>query len=150
MNKQTIIEQVHWELDQLKILGNLARELYAVPANERRPWDAAAAAKYIADMFRGLENLCKRKSRYLNGAFPEGPDSHAQMLRDFLGPDGPGHVLTPEIAHRLRLYKGFRHRFIHGYGFGIDWEVVEEPLRLLPETINALQDAWNLWLESLR
>ncbi|HOC70685.1 MAG TPA: hypothetical protein PKO23_17905 [Candidatus Hydrogenedentes bacterium] len=149
MNKQTILEQVRWELGCLERLEYLARELYAVPEAARRPWDAAAAAKYISDMFRGLENLCKRKSRYLSEPFPEGPDSHAQILKDFLGPEGPGHTLDPEIVHRLRLYKGFRHRFIHGYGFELDWEVVEEPLRLLPETIDALRVTWNLWLDSL-
>ncbi len=149
MNKQTIIEQVQWELGQLERLKQLALALYAMPEDTRRPWDATAAAKFIADVFRGLENLCKRKSRYLLEEFPEGPDSHAQILLAFLGPEGPGYALNPEIANRLRLYKGFRHRFIHGYGFELDWEVVEEPLRLLPETVDALIDVWKLWLDSL-
>ena len=40
--------------------------------------------------------------------------------------------------------------FIHGYGHEVKWEVVEEPLRLLPDTIAAVADAWERWLATLR
>lgn len=149
MNKSAITEQVNWELQQLHRLAEVAHALQATPEEKRRPWDATAAAKYIADVFRGLENLCKRKSIFLDEPIPEGPDSHARILQEFLKSPGPGENITPEIAHRLRLYKSFRHRFIHGYGFELSWEAIEEPLRLLPETIEILCVAWQKWLDTL-
>ena len=149
MNKQALIEEIYWELSQLRRLAAAAVELAAVPESRRDPWDAAAASKFVADVFRGLENLCKRRCVYLNEPWPAGPDSHAQVLNGFIKDSTLGGRLAPDIVERLRLYKGFRHRFIHGYAFESSWEMVEEPLRLIPETIDALAAVWERWLSEL-
>jgi hypothetical protein len=149
MNKQALIEEIRWELSQLNRLTAAARELAAVPEERRDPWDAAAAAKYVADVFRGLENLCKRRSVYLGEPWPDGPDSHARILADFIEDPTLGGRLALEIAERLKQYKGFRHRFLHAYAFETRWEMVDEPLRLIPETIDALTAVWEHWIEEL-
>lgn len=150
MRKSELADQIACELGQLREVGRVAAQLAAVPPEERRPWDSAAAAKYIADFVLGIENLCKRRHLFLGTRPPEGPDSHTQTLNEFLDAEGPGGGLAPEVQHRLKLYLRFRHRFFHGYGHEVKWEVVEEPLRLLPDTIAAVADAWERWLGSLR
>ena len=149
MNKRELTEEIGWELSQLQRLAAAARELAAVPDVNRDPWDATAAAKYVADVFHGLENLCKRRCVYLGEPWPDTPDSHARVLAGFVSDAKLGGRLTPEIVARLGLYKDFRHRFIHGYAFEPVWEMVEEPLRLMPETISALVDVWERWLAEL-
>jgi hypothetical protein len=68
------------------------------------------------------------------------------LLEDFLAQPKLGGKLSADIQHRLKKYKNFRHRFIHGYGFEVDWEKVNEPLRLLPETVELLSSLWLGWL----
>jgi uncharacterized protein YutE (UPF0331/DUF86 family) len=71
------------------------------------------------------------------------------MMQDFLATAGLGRELTPEMAQRLKKYLRFRHRFVHGYGFQVSWRLVEEPLRLLPDTVSVLATVWRNWLAAL-
>lgn len=96
----------------------------------------------------GVENLCKRRSSAFNLAWPSGPDFHSRVLDDFLRHPTLGAALSREAQERLKRYLKFRHRSVHGYGFEVSWEKVEEPLRLLPETVDLLSDIWTKWLET--
>ena len=147
MNSDKLTAEVTQELDQLRRVAKHAAELAQVPAVDRRPWHAAAAAKYIADLVNGLENLCKRRYRSANLPVPEGEDSHTRILEEFIAAPGLGAGLTDEVKQRLRKYLRFRHRFVHGYGHEVLWDIVDEPLRLLPETIAILRETWLRWLE---
>ena len=149
MNKQQLAREIEFELDQLRRSAETAAQLTAVSPDQRRPWDAAAAAKYIADLFNGFENLCKRRCRYLALPIPEGPQSHTQILDEFLSVDELGGTLPEEFSFRLKKYLRFRHRFMHGYGFEVNWEIVEEPLRLISETVEQLAKTWKRWLDTL-
>lgn len=146
---ERIANEIHFEIEQMQEVASLAVALSAVPENERRPWDVAAAAKFVADFFLGLENLCKRRYRFLGKPFPEGPDSHSVLLNDFVETAGLGGSLSTELKERLWKYLRFRHRFVHGYGWQMRWELVEEPLRLLPETVRQISEVWDIWLASL-
>ena len=150
MSSDKLAREVRFELDQLRRMAASAAELAAVPAAERRAWDAAAGAKFVADLTIGLENLCKRRYRHLGLPSPTGPDSHARMLEDFLREPDLGGSLPPETVVLLRQYLAFRHRFVHGYGHEVHWEMIVEPLKALPEMIRTLADIWERWLVSLR
>ena len=149
MPKDKLVREIRYELDQLQRVANVAAELASVPPPERRAWDAAAAAKYVTDLSLGLENLCKRRCRYLGIACPEGPQSHSLILKDFLDASDLGRTLPEELGHRLKKYLRFRHRFTHGYGYEVRWELVDEPLRLLPETVKMLCKLWEEWLRCI-
>lgn len=149
MNRDELIEEIRYELRQLARLGVIAQEMLALPASERKAWDATAAAKFVADVFHGLENLWKRRCVYLKTPPPSGPDSHAHALAEFLAEPCLGGRLSVQTAQRLKLYKDFRHRFVHGYGFVPTWEIVKEPLELIPETVAELQAVWESWLSEL-
>jgi hypothetical protein len=149
MRKDRLAEEVQLQLAQLGQMAAVASQLAKVSAEERRPWDAAAAAKYIADLTLGLENLCRRRCIHLGIPLPEGEDSHSRLLEGFLSDPQLGGRLPAEIQQRLKKYLRFRHRFLHGYGHEVRWEIIEEPLSLLPQTVSALQTVWNGWLEDL-
>lgn len=146
MNSDKLTAEVTQELNQLRRVAEHAAELAKVPAEDRFPWHAAAAAKYIADLVSGLEILCKRRYRSSNLPVPEGEDSHARILEEFIATPELGANLTDEVKHRLRKYLRFRHRFVHGYGHEVLWDIVDEPLHLLPETIAILREVWLHWL----
>ena len=147
--RRRLVREIAYELDQLQRVAQTAAELSALSEQERRPWDAAAAAKYVADLYLGFENLCKRRYRYLGISAPSGPDSHGEMLNDFLGDPALGGSLDDAVVTRLKKYLRFRHRFSHGYGYEVNWEVVEEPLRLIPETVDLLARIWQRWIARL-
>jgi len=149
MNKDKLTAEVTQELDQLHLGAQHAAELARVPESQRRPWHAAAGAKYAADLVSGLENLCKRHYRAMNLPIPEGEDSHTCILEAFLEEPDLGATLSDEIKHRLKKYLRFRHRFVHGYGHEVKWEIVDEPLRLLPETVGILREMWLRWLQGM-
>jgi hypothetical protein len=56
MKKEKLKREILFELDQLKSLASQSEGLFLWPAEHRRPWDAAAAAKYVSDLVLGLEN----------------------------------------------------------------------------------------------
>jgi hypothetical protein len=149
MNKDKLRAEVAYELDQLEQVADLATRLAALPAVDRRPWDAAAAAKYVYDLVLGLESLCRRRNAALGVAQPSGPDVHRQLLQQFLDDPLLGGRLSEEFVVRLQKYNRFRHRFAHGYGHQVSWEIVEEPLRLLPDTIHHLGEVWSEWVRQL-
>jgi hypothetical protein len=141
-------QDIRFELVQLERLAKVSQDLIAVPPEARRPWDSAAAAKYIADFYAGFENLCKQRMGALGIPFPEGSDSHSRILNDFLAQEDLGGRLTPGQSLLLKKYLRFRHRFIHGYGFDVSWEMVAEPLAKIPETVALLKRIWTDWLRT--
>ena len=147
--RDRLVEEVRYEIGLLRVLAAKSRELAAVPASERRPWDAAAAGKFISDVCAGLENLCKRRYVYDGLRPPHGSDSHSRMLDDFLTTPQLGGRLPAVLALRLKKHLRFRHRFVHGYAFEVSWAMVDEPLRMLPETVDALCAVWEAWMEEL-
>ena len=84
MNSDKLTAEITQELDQMRRVAEHAAALAQVPAIERRPWHAAAAAKYVADLISGNENLCKRRYRAMNLPVPNGDDSHSCILEEFL------------------------------------------------------------------
>ncbi len=146
MNSDTLEQEIGYQLRQLKQTAESAELLYREAVGDPRPWHSAAAAKYISDLMLGLENLWRRRCRHLQCPLPHGPSSHRQILADFLDDGRLGGRLPEGFSQRLGLYLRFRHRFVHGYGFELKWEIVEEPLRLLSDTINRLTECWEEWL----
>ena len=149
MNKADVENDIRYELGQLRLLAQRSAELAALPAAQRELWECMAAAKLVADFYMGCENLIKRHHRSVGIAIVEAPDSHTRLLRDFLEDPNLGARLSSESRERLELYLRFRHRFVHGYGFEVKWETVEEPLRLIPETVELIAEVWEHWLAAL-
>jgi len=149
MKRADLAGAVALELTRLQRVSEVVTPLLAAAREDFKPWHAAAGAKYVADLSTGLENLCRRRYAYLGVRPPGGPESHLRVLEDFLAAEGLGAALRPELADRLTKYLRFRHRFVHGYGHEVAWEMVEEPLRLLPDTVRVLGQIWQRWVEEL-
>lgn len=150
MDRNRLEVEIRFELEQLRRLSTTVNGFLESIKNDHLPWHAAAGAKYVADLWIGIENLCKRRCVHLGLAVPSGADSHNRLLNDFLAQPELGGKLSSDIQYRLKKYKNFRHRFTHGYGFEVEWANVEEPLCLLPETVELLTSLWLKWLENPR
>jgi hypothetical protein len=119
MDKEKLALEIRCELDHLRRVAAQAERLLAVPETDRREWDAVAAAKYVADLWLGLENVCKRWYAALVKPVPEGPDSHIRLLDDFLAEPGLVEVSTvPDfgsLAFRTNLLPASQHQ-VEGFG----------------------------------
>ena len=146
MKNDILAKEIQFDLDALRQTAELATQLLQHARQEQAPWLAAAAAKYIADVFMGVENLWKRRCRRLGQSVPDGPTSHYEALLAFLADPELGGRLPPDLEGRLGNYLRFRHRFVHGYGVGVAWAAVEEPLSLNPDTVAHLCRVWEQWL----
>jgi len=149
MDKAKLALEIQCELDQLRALAQQSSRLLAVTPTDRREWDAVAGAKYVADVWMAVENLCKRRYAALEIPFPQGPDSHSRILADLLAAPHFAEHISANLSLRLKKYLAFRHRFTHGYGQIIMWGMVEEPLRHIPGTVTELTKIWADWLDSL-
>lgn len=147
---QRLEKEISYEIKQLKEVAVKASALSSLPESERRIWDAAAAAKYIADITLGLENLWKRRCKFLGENYPDSFDSHSQVLSDFLASEGLGASLSAETRSHLKKYLRFRHRFFHSYGHQVRWEIVKEPLALMKGVVDELESVWLKWLVNLK
>lgn len=150
MDKERLRLEIECELDNLSRLANEARKIIEAGDSDKPEWRCLAAAKYVSDLWVGFENLCKRRQKNLDLPAPQGFDSHRQTLEEFFATNGLGAGLSSGLAERLKKYLGFRHRFVHGYGTQITWDMVEEPIRLLPETVGILAQVWRNWLQNPR
>ncbi len=149
MDKAKVALEVQCELEHLRAIAEQAHRLSNMSEEGLREWEAVAAAKYVADVWLAVENLCKRRYAALGLPPPQGPDYHARILADFLAEPCLGGGVSAALALRLKKYLAFRHRFIHGYGQEIVWGMVEEPLRGIPDTVTHLARVWTTWLGTL-
>jgi len=85
----------------------------------------AAAALYLANLYRGAERLLEALLRARGTPLPSGPRWHAELLQEAAEP-GRSAVLDERTAARLKEYLGFRHVVLHGYAHTPSWE------RMLP------------------
>jgi hypothetical protein len=137
---------VLFEAGRLRKLASAARTALERPGLRKDAWDAAAAGKLISDLMGGLESLMKRKARAEGKSLPQGPDWHLEQLNGFLGDPAFGMTWTESQKALWMRYLRFRHRFIHGYGHELVWEIVQEPLEQLPAMAEELARVWELWV----
>jgi len=107
MDKDRLATEIQFELEQLRRLATAVNQLLISIKGEPLPWHAAAGAKYVADIWMGIENLCKRRCSYLEIKAPSGADSHSRLLGDFFANPELGGKLSPDIQHRLKKIQEF-------------------------------------------
>ncbi len=96
-----------------------------------------AMGTYLMNFYNGIENIIKRISRQYYHTMPKGRSWHKELLElAFNPPNGKTVILNQGIVDRLHLYRGFRHRFVSGYGFQLKGEKMLE----LTDNIESLWD----------
>lgn len=88
--------------------------------------ETAALAAYLMNFYNGIENIMKRCAKQYYKKAPAGGDWHKQLLRDS---GGCGRNKIPlfsnPVIEKLYKYLMFRHFFIHGYVFKLQWPKIE-------------------------
>jgi uncharacterized protein YutE (UPF0331/DUF86 family) len=116
-------------------LANLGR---AMARTDRTVVELTAAASFVSSAYNGIENILKQILADRSIDIPKSGAWHQELLKRSVAEK----VVSPEMAQELKEYLGFRHFFVHGYGF----MVTEEPLQALA---SRLPDVWARFMSEI-
>jgi len=118
LKKDLLFEQGQVDLVISKIRG--IKDLKITEVN------TAATATYLMNFYNGIENIMKRCAKEYYRKIPKGDDWHKQLLlQSSLHHKSKIPLFEQETVDKLYNYLTFRHFFIHGYGFKLNWEKME-------------------------
>ncbi|MEW6558011.1 MAG: hypothetical protein AB1349_11785 [Elusimicrobiota bacterium] len=106
----------------LKDLSSLRNNLDPVKIDNAQK---AAIGTFLMNFYTGVENIIKRISKEYYQTMPKGESWHKELLDlSYNPPQGKMSIFNPEIANKLNPYRRFRHLFISGYGFKLEFELM--------------------------
>lgn len=124
-------KDVLFEQEQLDVVILKIREI----ENNISETNIAAMAAYLMNFYNGIENIMKRCAKEYYKKFPRGNDWHKQLLKlSSLHNKKKIPLFSKGVADKLYDYLTFRHFFIHGYGFQLNWD----KMKFLVEDIDDL------------
>ncbi len=75
--------------------------------------ELAGVATFLLNIYNGIENILKQVLRARGVRIPRSDAWHKQLLNEAV----TRLVITPDLRGDLQPYLGFRHLFVHGYGY---------------------------------
>jgi uncharacterized protein YutE (UPF0331/DUF86 family) len=108
-------------------LANLQEALSRSP---RGTIELAAAATFLHNVYNGIENILRQVLAARAIELPRADAWHQELLKRAAAAG----VISGSLAQELKDYLGFRHFFVHGYGFML----AEAPLQDLASRLPAI------------
>lgn len=125
-------EDIIFELGQLDIIVSKILEL----KREVNETNIPAIAVCLMNFYNGIENIMKRCSKEYYKNMPKSDDWHKKLLhQSSIDKKNKKALLSNETLDKLYNYLAFRHFFIHGYGFQLNWDKMK-PL------VDNIEDLW--------
>ena len=113
-------QDIVFEENQIDILIEKIAKLNKEELTETK---VAAIATYLMNFYNGIENIMKRWAKEYCKKMPKEEAWHKELLQlSYLCNKGEIAIFDKEVVDRLYSYLMFRHFFIHGYGFKLDWK----------------------------
>ena len=146
MTSEELREEIAIELENIEtVLRELSTLYEDVKGREASVREKTAASAFLAQFYSGIENILKRISHFHNVPLPSGKMWHVELFKRFCEPSFPSlPVLFDELlSSDLAPYRKFRHVFLHGYGFQLDWVRMIEGI----ENVNDVYQRFKVILE---
>lgn len=128
MDKLT--EEISIEKEYIEKTLDLLDE--ALSRSERSSIELSAIGSFLHHCYTGMENILKRILKFNKVKIPGSASSH----KDLLNAAVDEHIISQDLSEQLDKYRGFRHFFVHAYGFLLE----EKELQPLSEN---LRNVWN-------
>lgn len=148
-----IILDIETELGHMGRLAvdiqDVQREI-AVDTRHRRLFYENLAFK-LHNFYTGCERIFSMVTSELNGSPPTGHDWHQRLLDRMAAEwgDRPA-IITTTTAAELREFLSFRHVVRNVYGYELDPERIERPLKKYPRTWTAFRHDVEDFIHKLR
>jgi hypothetical protein len=152
MTAKELREEINIELELIEaILAELVALSKDVSSREPTVREKTAAAAFMSQFYGGVENILKRISHYYSVPLPTGDAWHIDLFKRFCAPsDGVLPVLLNEsLSKAMAPYRKFRHLFIHGYGFQIDWNRMQEGIKNIEDIFSEFKHRLSEYMQSL-
>jgi hypothetical protein len=145
------VSKVEFELNQIEQLFEAYRDLLKRANEESLDLiEVTALASVLHSFYNGLENIFLSIAKEIDLEVPTGSQWHRDLLTRMTETTSRrAAILTPETAHRLVAYLGFRHFYRHSYSFFLDWKEMEELVLPLEEIWKQVRSEILLFLRKL-
>lgn len=132
----TFLAEAEAELGKLDALLGWIDEQAATGENASdaaRTVRAIVIGKEIDAIYSGIERALRVLLKGLDGAVPEGPESHRELLAAAVAANPPARpaIIGSDTHGLLDRRRGFRHLVRHGYGSTLRLELTLENLAVL-------------------
>ncbi|MDA3885581.1 MAG: hypothetical protein PF638_08315 [Candidatus Delongbacteria bacterium] len=108
---QTLSEKLNCEIENInKTLSNLS---LTIERKEYTVIELTAMGGFLHNFYNGIENIFKQIIIEKNIPLPTSHTWH----KDILDITDTNDILSNELVNDLYEFLGFRHYFVHGYGF---------------------------------
>ena len=118
MTEKQIKEHCQAEFVQIE---QVMLEIIKLRRPKKRPFnkvELAALGTFLHNFYNGAENILKQISAHEGFKIPSGPNWHKDLLKTAL----LNRIINKNLMTDLLPYLAFRHFFVHGYGFDLDWQ----------------------------
>lgn len=109
LTKQITAEKENIE----KTLSNLKN---AVTRREKSVIELAAIATFLHNIYNGIENILKQVLKSESVEIPKSETWHKNLLNLSVSTG----IISEKLSDELYEYLGFRHFFVHAYGFMLE------------------------------
>lgn len=153
MKKENLIEEIEIELELISRVVQETNQLKERAATEDPEMlIKAAAGAFLMNFYNGVENLLKRIHKIQNVVMPKGESWHNEMFQRFCNPPFESLPLLFDagVEKELIQYKKFRHLFIHGYGFQLEWHLMKEGVDNMSWVFEKIKENVNSFLSTIR
>jgi uncharacterized protein YutE (UPF0331/DUF86 family) len=115
--------------EQENVETALANLQEALARNSKSVVELAAIATFLHNAYNGIENILKQVLAFKGIDAPKSDTWHVELLRQ----SASAGIVSVHLNEELRDYLGFRHFFIHGYGFMLEDAPLQELAKDLPD-----------------
>lgn len=126
MSVEDLIEEIEIEFEYIEtVLDELETLDKKPPDVEPSIVEVTAAGAFLHNYYNGIENIFKRILKFNKLRQEENKDWHKELLQKFHNRENTFAFLDDPVYEDLLEILKFRHFFVHGYGFFLQWNMLK-------------------------
>lgn len=114
--------------EQENVETALANLREATQSERKSVIELAATATFLQNIYNGIENILKQVFVTRSIEVPRSDTWHQDLLKQSTAAG----IISANLARELKDYLGFRHFFVHGYGFMLEEAKIQDLATRLP------------------
>ena len=125
-----LAEKIEAEKENVdNVLSNLKE---VMKRDKKTVIELSAMATFLHNFYNGVENILKQSLKAVAIDIPKSARWHKELLEI----SASNQIISEDVSDKLIEYLTFRHFFVHGYGFMLE----EEPLEELTDNVFEIWD----------
>ncbi|UCH96354.1 MAG: hypothetical protein JSV88_05730 [Candidatus Aminicenantes bacterium] len=145
-----LVEEIEIEFEYLETILHELETLLKKPFEyEPSLVEITGAGGLLHNFYNGIENIFKRILKFHKINQEESKNWHKELLKKFYDKENNFAFLDISIYDNLLEILKFRHLFIHGYGFFLQWELLKPLIKKALESYPKLKNLCESFLRNL-